>query len=75
MPSPPASGPSGTPAGNASTVSVAGSFPNPANAREGASQPNSYNLNRYVYDRQGSVNDQLAQFMVVYKEEKPPGSK
>lgn len=46
-----------------------------ANAREGANQPNSYNLNRYVHDAQGSINDQLARFMVVYKQNEQPSSK
>ncbi|KAF4988253.1 hypothetical protein FGRMN_9877 [Fusarium graminum] len=70
MSSPSTSGPSGPPGAATSTVSLAGSFPNSANAREGANQSNSYSLNRYVYDAQGSVNDQLARFMIIY-EQKP----
>ncbi|KAM0350630.1 hypothetical protein ACHAPU_003116 [Fusarium lateritium] len=75
MPSRSTPAPSGPPGAASSTVSIAGSFPSSTNDRQGANQPNSYNLNRYVYDTQGSsINDQLAQFMVVY-EQKPPERK
>ncbi|KAL5586508.1 hypothetical protein FOBRF1_016378 [Fusarium oxysporum] len=44
--------PSGASASNVSTVAVAGSFLSSTQIRDGANQPSSYSINRYVYDTQ-----------------------
>ncbi|KAH7236795.1 uncharacterized protein BKA55DRAFT_578563 [Fusarium redolens] len=76
MSTPSGSTPSDASATNVSTVSVAGSFPNSTQTRSGANQPNSYNINRYVYNTQERpVNDRLAQYMAIYAQENPPKGK
>ncbi|KAH7470012.1 hypothetical protein FOMA001_g14559 [Fusarium oxysporum f. sp. matthiolae] len=73
MSAPSGATPSGASASNVSNVAVAGSFLSSTQIRDGANQPSSYSINRYVYDTQARpVTDRLAQYMAVYSQNNPP---
>ncbi|KAF5550922.1 hypothetical protein FNAPI_7597 [Fusarium napiforme] len=64
--------PSGASATNTSTVAVAGSFQNSTQTRDGANQPNSYSMNRFLYDTPARpVNDRLV-YTAGYSQNNPP---
>ncbi|CVK95332.1 uncharacterized protein FMAN_13449 [Fusarium mangiferae] len=72
MSTPSGNTPSGASATNTSTVAVAGSFLNSAQTRDGANQPTSYNMNRYIYDTQARpVTDRLV-YTAGYSHSNPP---
>ncbi|KAF5546933.1 hypothetical protein FMEXI_5438 [Fusarium mexicanum] len=64
--------PSGASATNTSTVAVAGSFQGSTQTRDGANQPSSYSMNRYIYDTQARpVTDRLV-YTAGYSQNNPP---
>ncbi|KAF5701805.1 hypothetical protein FGLOB1_9917 [Fusarium globosum] len=74
MSTPSGTTPSGASATNTSTstAAVAGSFLNSTQTRDGANQPTSYNMNRYIYDTQARpVTDRLV-YTAGYSQINPP---
>ncbi|RBA22239.1 hypothetical protein FPRO05_00586 [Fusarium proliferatum] len=72
MSTPSGTTPSGASATNTSTAAVAGSFLNSTQTRDGANQPTSYNMNRFIYDTQARpVTDRLV-YTAGYSQNNPP---